>query len=310
MKLKTRIIYICCMAVLVASFVSEAFIWVITGKNIENEAIANGYQDCFLIREKIENDITQLKLSADEELNYMIKKYGDDYIIAYKYKDADNESKGAGEIYNNTIFTYKELKALKYNQYDVESNVSEGDKIKYAILSYGGRSYVVYHFETEKSMVIFRLYDITDVQQEKIQLALLMLVITICVTGITIFVLFFVLRREFAPLNRLNEEAGNIARGLYDKRIDIRKKDEIGRLSENFNQMAEAVEQRTRSLEESEQKKTIFMGNLTHELKTPMTAISGYAQTLLTAKLDEEEKQEALQYIYEECKRLERLSKK
>lgn len=41
-----------------------------------------------------------------------------------------------------------------------------------------------------------------------------------------------------------------------------------------------------------------------------MTAISGYAQTLLTAKLDEEEKQEALQYIYEECKRLERLSKK
>lgn len=310
MKLKTRIIYICCMAVLVASFVSEAFIWVITGKNIENEAIANGYQDCFLIREKIENDITQLKLSADEELNYMIKKYGDDYIIAYKYKDADNESKGAGEIYNNTIFTYKELKALKYNQYDVESNVSEGDKIKYAILSYGGRSYVVYHFETEKSMVIFRLYDITDVQQEKIQLALLMLVITICVTGITMFVLFFVLRREFAPLNRLNEEAGNIARGLYDKRIDIRKKDEIGRLSENFNQMAEAVEQRTRSLEESEQKKTIFMGNLTHELKTPMTAISGYAQTLLTAKLDEEEKQEALQYIYEECKRLERLSKK
>ena len=91
MKLKTRIIYICCMAVLVASFVSEAFIWVITGKNIENQAIANGYQDCFLIREKIENDITQLKLSADEELNYMIKKYGDDYIIAYKYKDADNE---------------------------------------------------------------------------------------------------------------------------------------------------------------------------------------------------------------------------
>ena len=70
------------MAVLVASFVSEAFIWVITGKNIENEAIANGYQDCFLIREKIENDITQLKLSADEELNYMIKKYGDDYILS------------------------------------------------------------------------------------------------------------------------------------------------------------------------------------------------------------------------------------
>ena len=70
------------------------------------------------------------------------------------------------------------------------------------------------------------------------------------------------------------------------------------------------MEQRTKSLEESEQKKTIFMGNLTHELKTPMTAISGYAQTLLSAKISEEEQREALMYIYEECGRLERLSKK
>lgn len=52
------------------------------------------------------------------------------------------------------------------------------------------------------------------------------------------------------------------------------------------------------------------MGNLTHELKTPMTAISGYAQTLLTTKLPKEEQEEALSYIYEECGRLERLSKK
>lgn len=74
--------------------------------------------------------------------------------------------------------------------------------------------------------------------------------------------------------------------------------------------MAEAVETRTHSLEESEYKKTLFMGNLTHELKTPMTAISGYAQTLLTMKLPDEEKEEALSYIYSECGRLERLSRK
>ena len=70
------------------------------------------------------------------------------------------------------------------------------------------------------------------------------------------------------------------------------------------------MEARTHSLEESEKKKTLFMGNLTHELKTPMTAITGYAQTLLSAKLSEEQQQEALMYIYEECTRLERLSKK
>ena len=74
--------------------------------------------------------------------------------------------------------------------------------------------------------------------------------------------------------------------------------------------MAEAVEIRTNEIQESEYKKTLFMGNLTHELKTPMTAISGYAQMLLTTKLSDENKEEALMYIYDECGRLERLSKK
>ena len=74
--------------------------------------------------------------------------------------------------------------------------------------------------------------------------------------------------------------------------------------------MAEAVENSTQELAESERRKTLFMGNLTHELKTPMTAISGYAQTLLNVKLDREDEEEALHYIYEECGRLERLSKK
>ena len=90
----------------------------------------------------------------------------------------------------------------------------------------------------------------------------------------------------------------------------MEKNDEIGELSNNFNQMAEAVQSRVQRLKETEQKRTLFMGNLTHELKTPMTAISGYAKTLLMVKLPEEDREEALSYIYGESCRLERLSQK
>lgn len=129
-------------------------------------------------------------------------------------------------------------------------------------------------------------------------------------TAFTSFGLFVVLRRVFKPLQELNETTQQMARGFYDRRLCIRQKDEIGQLGESFNKMAEAVEERTYVLEESERKKTLFMGDLTHELKTPMTAISGYAQTLLSTKLSEQQQEDALLYIYEECGRLERLSHK
>lgn len=53
-----------------------------------------------------------------------------------------------------------------------------------------------------------------------------------------------------------------------------------------------------------------FIGNFTHELKTPMTSIIGYADLIRTQSLDEQEQIEAINYIYSEGKRLERLSLK
>ena len=136
------------------------------------------------------------------------------------------------------------------------------------------------------------------------------LAITFGVAGLTTGILFIILRHILQPLQELNETTKRLAEGNYDQRVVVRRKDEIGQLEESFNKMAEAVEMSTRSLEASERQKTLFMGNLTHELKTPMTAISGYAQTLLSTKLSRENQEAALLYIYEECGRLERLSKK
>lgn len=115
--------------------------------------------------------------------------------------------------------------------------------------------------------------------------------------------LAILLKRQFIPLQRLKDTTKLMADGMYDVRTDVKRDDEVGELGKSFNKMAEAVEKRDKNLK-------LFMGNLTHELKTPMTAISGYAQTMLNVKLSEDEAEEALIYICDECKRLERLSKK
>lgn len=322
MKLRTRIIGISCITVLVATIISELFIWVYTGKNLKNEAVLKGLQECYVLSDQINKDIEN-KTDAELDkiyLEYLFKNYNDDYNVCYLEYSSDDEEQDIAEVeteevYNNTVFSHQQLSKLKYNTYSATENSIQsvpsyqGD-IEFGYVNYKGRNYVVYSRMMSEYIHLYRIEDITYVQENVINMAIVMAVITLVVMTVAILILLFVLKKEFQPLQQLNDTAKSMAEGFYDKRISIGKRDEIGQLGENFNKMAEAVEMRTKSLEESEQRKTIFMGNLTHELKTPMTAISGYAQTLLTAKISEEDQREALLYIYEECGRLERLSRK
>ena len=72
--------------------------------------------------------------------------------------------------------------------------------------------------------------------------------------------------------------------------------------------MAEMNEQKIHQLEQSVIQKEEFMGSFSHEIKTPMTTILGFADLLRTCDMDEETRQKAVQYIYQEGQRLERLS--
>ena len=96
--------------------------------------------------------------------------------------------------------------------------------------------------------------------------------------------------------------------GKFDERANIKTKDEIGELSQSFNIMAEEIENKINELNLQMKQKDDFINGFSHELKTPMTAIIGYADLLRLKKCDEELTKKALNYIYSEAKRLESLS--
>lgn len=100
-----------------------------------------------------------------------------------------------------------------------------------------------------------------------------------------------------------------IAMGNYGEKVHINSSDyEICALSESFNSMSSAVEQKVKEIKEEAEKRSLFVADFTHELKTPMTAIIGYAQLLNAYELDRNESREATDAIYNEAKRLEKLS--
>ena len=111
-------------------------------------------------------------------------------------------------------------------------------------------------------------------------------------------------------LRKLTKAAREIGEGNLSYRANIQSNDEVGALAIAFDQMAEKLEENIRLIKESAEQKEMFMGAFTHELKTPMTSIIGYADLLRTQKLNQRDQADALDYIFSEGKRLENLSLK
>ena len=117
-------------------------------------------------------------------------------------------------------------------------------------------------------------------------------------------------RRSMQPLAVLKTAAGRIAAGGYGERATVLSKDEVGALANDFNRMAEAVENHIGDLTETAERQRLFISGVTHEFKTPLTTVIPNADTLQNAYMDEKERQTALSYIERQCKWLERMTQK
>ena len=104
------------------------------------------------------------------------------------------------------------------------------------------------------------------------------------------------------PLNEMAEAARKFGQGEFDTRVTgyENRGDEIGALAEAFNSMAN-------SLEKVESQRADFIANVSHELKTPMTTIAGFAVGILDGTIPQEREKESLQIIVSETRRLSRL---
>lgn len=90
------------------------------------------------------------------------------------------------------------------------------------------------------------------------------------------------------PIRLLQKATRQMAAGDYAYRAQKVSNDELGQLTMDFNQMAEALEENISKLQEEIEAREEFVGAFAHELKTPLTSIIGYADMLRSRKLDEE----------------------
>ena len=122
-------------------------------------------------------------------------------------------------------------------------------------------------------------------------------VVLVAVLGVTAFA-----RRESKPLKELANAATAFGHGELDARVKI---DEDS--SEEMEELALAFNNMASSLQKSEYQRQEFVANVSHELKTPMTTISGYVDGILDGTIPPEHQAHYLHIVSDETKRLSRL---
>jgi signal transduction histidine kinase len=149
--------------------------------------------------------------------------------------------------------------------------------------------------------ILFDLYNVNSNEAEIDKRILLLAAFIAVFTAFTLFNIF--MRRVILyRIRDLNNATNEVMKGNYDFKLEMKQNDELSDLSNNFNRMV-------KELQSNEYLNKEFVRNISHELKTPLSAINGYAELINTNTLTDEEIKKYAGIIASESKRLSVLAK-
>lgn len=129
---------------------------------------------------------------------------------------------------------------------------------------------------------------------------MLMVAVAIWIVFVAVICVFLISRRITDPIKQIGDAAKEYAQGRFNIRVNVDGQDEIAELGRAFNNMAS-------SLATHEENRNTFIANVSHDLRTPMTTISGFVDGILDGTIPPEQQNHYLQTISGEVHRLSRL---
>ncbi|WP_318627353.1 HAMP domain-containing sensor histidine kinase [Paenibacillus polymyxa] len=160
---------------------------------------------------------------------------------------------------------------------------------------------------------ILRFYiDFSSLYEQTGQIRQITLYIALAIFAAAFLFSYILSRHITIPLTRLTQASTEVKNGNLDIRLHFKRRDEIGRLAENFNDMIDQISRQIHIIEkdrdhlkELHQQEKRFFDNITHELKTPLTSILGYAELIrMNGEKDRAFFGKGMNHIIEESKRL------
>lgn len=249
-------------------------------RNIET-AINKNITEIININSTVNSNVSELVYLADNYLanNMYTKVYNNDDIIFTNFKD------------------HNPIEDMLINSLD--------DNIKSYIKN--GILYMAY----KESYTIITKSDISDIYKEKDNQVNYFTKISILISLSVALILSIIVEFMTKKIKKLNEAVQKIEKGNYNIEIPKTSHDEIGDFALSISSMAQAIDKNIKEIQYISDQRKIFIGNLTHEIRTPLTSIIGYSSLIKNDKVTDLAKiKNYSTKIYEEGKYIEEMRDK
>ncbi|MDU4980082.1 MAG: HAMP domain-containing sensor histidine kinase, partial [Clostridium celatum] len=283
----------------ILNIILSVFIYVTINKKLESSIQGHMKTIQFMAR-----NIAMTSGSPNEEDDIIVSNlyniFGDYIAIAYK----DNKvisSKG------NFVREDKIIELLEEsNSRKSLLNLNKDSKLYIATFNYP-----IYIDESYYGNIVIQK-DYTKEYNENYKIICSIFIGQFIILSILVMALWSIISKFTKPINNLSNAIENFAIGKDEGDIKIETKDEVAILADKFNFMKNEIKYQMEVIIKEQNKSREFFNNVTHELKTPITAISGYTQLLIDndiSEIEEEFRERSLERILKESNKLNSLVK-
>ena len=257
----------------------------------------------------ISNNITYQRMKSEA---FMLSKDDIDKVIEHILSQQLEENALAiiSDSENNISYYGEEKPDIK----TLSEKITSEDNLASIILDCGENTYMfvgsISSFEG-KEYKVFTANNITEVYNERNKELFFVQILSVVLAAVIAVILLLLIKLLFRPLGRINKTINKIASGDYSLRVSTSGSEEFQQLANNVNSMAVSVEENYNRIESIAEDRKRFIDSLSHEMKTPLTSILGFADILRIKKnVTPDELNEYSSIIVEESKRLKAISGK
>lgn len=294
------LLFIFCVGFNLISFITGNIIVQNNKDVIKNELLNNGRDSVFFIKQ-------YLKLNSIEETVEGFRKKTEDIALALSLKLDDRViiySKSGDFLFDTA---YEKGNSIIYDNND-ENVMGKKEDLKlakkgtssYSILKLKNKYIICFSnpiYINKKIVGIVRYTrDYSNIFKSG-EYLLSLIKKSILIIFAIIFLFIVILSNSITiPIIKLSKVSNEISKGNYDFALKIKSKDEIGELTKSFINMKDCIKKQITTIEKDRDKlKTLeshrktFFDNATHEMKTPLTIISGYTQIISQKGFDDKD---------------------